>query len=57
MTAAMLIKNGGGFINLGHWVVVVVVVGRGWGRREYQLFCSMGWTGGTGPPPLSSSLR
>lgn len=23
MTAAMLIKNGGGFINLGHWVVVV----------------------------------
>lgn len=22
MTAAMLIKNGGGFINLGHWVEV-----------------------------------
>lgn len=41
MTAAMLIKNGGGFINLGHWVVVV-----GGGGCGYQLFCSIGWTGG-----------
>lgn len=45
MTAAVLIKNGGGFINLGHWVV-------GGGGAGIGLDM-----GGQGPPPSSSSLR
>lgn len=46
MTAAMLIKNGGGFINLGHWVVVVV--GMGGGGISY----SVAWAGQGGQDRL-----